>query len=95
MREQRRRACGALGAICGSLPAWLDEVEDEREGFVDGPLLGCGESAGEAVEAFNVDGPELLDEDASGLAGELDLGAESRSGGPRCSRRRLAGRRMR
>jgi hypothetical protein len=36
----------------------LREVEDEREGFVDGALLGCGESAGETVEAFDVDGAE-------------------------------------
>jgi hypothetical protein len=68
-----------------SATAWrlgqLGEVEHEREGFVDGALLGCGESAGEAVEAFDVDGPELLDEDAGVLAGELDLWAKCRRSG--------------
>jgi hypothetical protein len=60
-----------LSAICGSLAAWLGEAEDERDGFVDGALLGCAKPAGEAVEAFDVDGAELLDEDAGSLACEL------------------------
>jgi hypothetical protein len=60
-----RAARLSRGATSDSLAAWLGEVEDQREGFVEGALLGCGESAGETVDAFDVDGPELLDEDAA------------------------------
>jgi hypothetical protein len=34
----------------------LSQVEDKREGIVDGPLLMAGEPAGELVEPFEVDG---------------------------------------
>jgi len=49
----------SVGASWDGAPGWLDEVEDERECFVDGALLGCATPPGEAVEAFDVDGADL------------------------------------
>lgn len=88
-RTRSRRNSAGLHAIAGlfpcagqaTAPAWLSEVEDHGERLVDGALLGWGESAGETVEAFDVEGPELLDEYAGALAAELNLRAERRGGG--------------
>ena len=63
------------------------QVKHKREGIVDGALLLPGEAARELFKSFEVNGAQLLDEHACGLAGELDLG-------PECGARGPAGRRL-
>jgi hypothetical protein len=53
-------------------------------------MSGGGESAGEAVEALDVDGPKLLDEDAGVLTRELDLGPECQQRTRECRSARYA-----
>ncbi len=50
--------------------------EDGEEGCVDCPLLLRGEMPGEVAESLWVHGTDLLDEDASGGAVDVDLGSK-------------------
>jgi len=54
----------------------LTQTEDSQQGFIDAPLLFGADTAQEFAQAAGVDGPDLLHEDASRLAEEVDLRPE-------------------
>ena len=55
---------------------WLADPEDRHEGFVDAPLLLRGHSAHEFTELPGVDGADLFNQDAGGLAEQVDFRVE-------------------
>ena len=65
----------------------LPQPEDGHQGLVDAPLLVRGHPAYQVTEPPSVHGSDLLNQDAGGLAEQLDLGAErGRSCAARCRR---------
>src|SRR3954451_4012752 len=54
------------------------EVERQHQGLVDGLALRPGQSTRELAEALDIDGADLLDQDARALARERDLRAKRR-----------------
>src|SRR5262249_3950077 len=65
----------------------LAEAEDSHQGLVDTPQLLRAHPANECTESADVDGTDLLDQDAGGLAEQLDLRAERcRPRAARCRR---------
>ena len=54
----------------------LAETEDGHQGLIDAPLLLGGHPGHEITKSSGINGTDLLDQDAGGLAEELDLGAE-------------------
>ena len=54
----------------------LPEPEDGHHGLVDAPLLLRGHPAHQVTEPPGVNGANLLNQDAGGLAEQFDLGAE-------------------
>ena len=59
-------------------PGGASEIEDEREGIVDGLLLRGVQPTFKAFKAFNTNCAELLDQHARAFSAERDLGPECR-----------------
>ena len=64
----------------------LAEAQNSRKSLVDAPLLVWGDPAHQVAKPSGIDGADLLDEDASGLAQQVYLWPERR--GPGAQRRR-------
>src|SRR5215831_6495978 len=63
-------------ALAAAQQMWLAEPKDGHQGLIDTPLLLRAHPAHEFTKPSGVDGTDLLNQDAGGLAEQVDLGAE-------------------